>query len=385
MPRTLRDMSLPGMIRRAHDFNRQKELERRQDEKYSRESELDTLKHRDRVDELRDEQGARDVRRLSTVQGQPAQPGVEPAPVAGPGMDAGQTSQQPEQAPSGAEEEGAEAPGGQAAAPAELPKQIWLRTAEAEADYWRKRGRPERASKALIEAYKNQFAEAEARHNFEIQPQQQKIRDLNLTTEEIQADQKAVGVMRTAVQNQLVGAGVLWGLVKMGATREALQQFNSSRMLQEGVSAESIQVMKARGPDGQLVDVMVLLDKANEVLKDKNGKELIYPVPMLERMHRLATTTQMTVKKGESVYNVERGADGRTTATRIIGDDDPTEGRNTDTAWSQAINRHTDDAKAYVESALGLVKDPLGNILKPENLPLFERVMPRVTAALNEA
>jgi hypothetical protein len=261
------------------------------------------------VEAIEEERGAREVARrpLSAAEG--------PEQLAGPGMD---------------EAEGDTATGNSSApaAPAAPPPALWLRTAQAQRDYWASRGRPERASRAMIEAYKNSFAEEEARFQHEIQPQQERLRRLNLTAEELKSDAAAVQLSQAAELNQMHAAGKLWGLMKMGATREALDLFNASNVLQPGVKAASIKMMKARGPGGEEADVMVLLDQEGKPLKNKKGDDMIYPVVLLERMHQQATTSTLNLKAGESIVQVTKDpAAGTTRVVPLHTAPNPTEQR----------------------------------------------------------
>ena len=279
------------------------------------------------------------------------------------------------------------------AAPAGPPKVKWLAQAEAQRDYWTRKGRADRAQQVMVDAYKRAFSEDEARYKFETQPQEQKIRALNLGTEELKAHQGAQELQKTAINNQLMAAGKLWGLMQIGAAREALELFNASAMLQPGVKAVEAKVMKAKGPDGNIVDVMVLLDAQGAPVKDKNGQELIYPVSLLEGMRRLATTTTEKLTKGQSIYQITRDPSGKVTSTPIVtapdpdaGDKKKTSDLRTDKAWNEAINKARDDADRYLRNNLGVTSNPMsGKLNSPENLPIYERAMPRIERRLAEA
>lgn len=306
------------------------------------------LEHGDKVEGIHAERGAREAAREADTapaagsQGDPVQlggPEAESQPAtlgqadsAAPAGEAGPKRlgiAQDGEAGEGAEQAGDSASAGaSSAAPATAkparPKALWFRQAEAQRAYWEKQGRPERAAKATIEAYTRAFAEDEARFKFEIQPQEQKIRSMNLTAEELASDEKVRGLQQSSVMAKLSAAGKLWGLVKQGATADALRLFNNSELLQPGVKAESIRVMKATGPDGKVVDVMVLMDRNGEAVKDKEGNESIYPVSMLDRMHELATTSTVTLNKGQSMYRLKTDpATGATAATEVIRAPDP--------------------------------------------------------------
>jgi hypothetical protein len=57
----------------------------------------------------------------------------------------------------------------------------------------------------------------------------------------------------------------------------------------------------------------------------------------------------------------------------------------TDRAWSEAINKHRDDASRYLKDTLGLTPNAMGQVMNPNNSPLFERALPKVTAKLQQA
>lgn len=359
-----------------------------------REDEAAGLEHAKRTDDLQGDLGAREAAR-----GAAAEPGeltrlphegTAPIPER---MPDGGTQATPWVLPAAPTAAAADPASGEprtlrsseAAPPAPQTTALWLRQAEAQRDYWVKRGRPERATEVMKKAYTNAFAEDEARFKFDLEPRERDLRLLNLDAREMEADQKARGLRQSVIQNQLTAAGKLWGLMKIGATREALDLFNTSSMLQPGVKAESAKVMKAKDLNGQIVDVMVLFDGKGEVVKDKSGKELIYPTALLERMHKLATTSTATLKRGESLYQLQTDPGGSTTVTPVVSASDPEQTRATDSAWSTAINRNTDDASKYLKDTLGLSPNAMGQIMNPQNSPLFERALPKVTAKLQQA
>lgn len=205
-----------------------------------------------------------------------------------------------------------------AAAPAEPPKALWLRTAEAQRDYWLKQGRPERASKVVVDAYRAAVGENEARYKFEIQPQEDRVRKLNLTSEELKSNEQAAAVRAATTENSMQVAGKVWGLFKMGFHKEAIQMFNDSNILAPGQKAASMTIEKARDKQsGKMIDVSVMRDENGEVLSDKKGMALIAPTEGLEMLHKRATTSQVKLNQGQSLYQLSTNPDGTTTGTEV--------------------------------------------------------------------
>lgn len=336
-----RDLSrrLPAILDRVHARGRRRELEKREDEVYGhqkrereRQDEVRSLQHADQVEGIEEERGAREVARRLPRDGAEAPAGGEqPEQLGGPGMEEG--GEGTEAAPA-------------AQAPAQPPRQLWYRTAEAQKKFWEGRGRPDRASKVMVDAYKNAFTEEETRFQHEIQPQQHKIRELNLTAEEMNADATATQLKQAAELNQMHAAGKLWGLVKMGATQEAINLFNSSNVLQPGVKADSITVVKVKGEGDQTFDAMVMLDQEGKPIKNKKGQDMLFPVMLLDRMHEQSITSTATLKPGDSIVQIKK--DPTTGATRIT----PVHTAPPTAAQQQGADRNRETLRQHGRQAL---------------------------------
>lgn len=277
---------------------------------------------------------------------------------------------------------------GGAAAPAEQggeePPALWYRQAKAQADYWTKKGRPERAQKVLTDAINGQIAQMEARHKFEIQPRVEEVRRKGLTAEELQADQNLSGLRQKQVDLDTTNAGLMWGHVLAGNKKAAIDAFNASGVTAPGVRVSDI----GRSADGKMI---YLLDERGQVVKDKTGHQLVYPKQLLDNLWRKATTSLMTVKKGESIVSTRKQPGGGMTISPLYTAPDPAEARaagnasrTEDSQWATVINQARDDSHKYIKDVLGLTPNLLGQVMKPENQPIFERAQPIVEAELQK-
>jgi hypothetical protein len=95
--------------------------------------------------------------------------------------------------------------------------------------------------------------------------------------------------------------------------------------------------------------------------------------------------------KGESIYQTRKGPAGDLTVTPVITAPDPAERRAAATAatgddrrWAETLNAARDDSHRYIKDALGLTTNALGQVMKPENMPLFERAQPIVEQELQK-
>jgi hypothetical protein len=212
----------------------------------------------------------------------------------------------------------------------------------------------------MVDAYKMSAAEHEAQHQYEIVPRQQKLRDLNLSAEELKAHEGYQSLQQAATQNQLMAAGKVWGLFKLGANKEALDMFNTSGIMQPGVKASTAKVQKAKGPSGDVVDVLVMRDEKGNVVTDKNGQELIYPVAALDAIHRMSTSSDVKLNKGQSLYRITNDpASGGSTAKAIVTAPDPEadrraarEQRVADTGENTRTDRLHREARTAVKDQL---------------------------------
>lgn len=271
-----------------------------------------------------------------------------------------------------------------AGAEPEEPPALWLRQAKAQADYWKNKGRADRAQKVMTDAINAQIAQQEARFKFEILPRQEEARRKGLTAEEMQADQNLAGLRQRQIDLDTTNAGLMWGHVLAGNKKAALDAFNASGLTAAGVRVADI----GKSADGRMI---YLLDEQGQVAKDKSGKPLAYPKQLLDNLWRKATTSTITIKKGETIAQTRTGPAGGLEITPLFTSKDPAEDRaaaaassSEDARWATVINQARDDSHKYIKDALGLTANALGQVMKPENMPIFEKAQPIVERELQK-
>jgi hypothetical protein len=274
-------------------------------------------------------------------------------------------------------------PGGQPA-PEGPAKALWLQQAEAQRDYWTKRGRPDRASKVIQDAINGRIAEMEAVNKFETLPQIEAIRRKGLPAQELEADQKFRELKRKADEGDVAAGGLMWGHMLAGNKKAAIDSFNSSGLTLPGVQVADI----GQSADGTKI---YLLDKDGRIAKDKNGKDLVYPRQLLDNLWRQASSSTLKLGKGESIYQTRRDATGGLTAEPVITAPDPAEKRaaaaatsSDDARWATVLNQARSAGHRYLKDTLGLTPNALGQVMKPDNMPLFEKAQPIMEKALQD-
>lgn len=403
-----------------HLKQRRRIAEARQDETYDlerrgklRSDERSTIEHGDFTRNAADEAGARDVaRRAAQEAPAPAVPAapVAPAPrtlAAAPSEQNGLADAQPVPPAQGGDAEAgavpvrtlAAAPAADAGAPAAAPegpgKALWARTAEAQRDYWVKQGKPERAAKVMTDAINTAIAEREATHKYDTLPKIEALRAKGLDNQALESDQKFIDLRKKAAEGDVMTAGLMWGHVLNGNKKAAVDAFNASGVTLPGMQVADI----GQNADGTKI---MLLDKDGQVAKDKQGRPLVYPRQLLDNLWNQAQTSTVTLNKGQTVVRVQKGPGGAMEAKPIVTAPDP-EAENraarerrvadaaaasatarTDKAWGDAINKARDDSHRYLKDSLGLTANALGQVMNPDNAPLFERAQPIVEEKLQK-
>jgi len=354
---------------------RKKILEGREDEIYGRKTERADIEHKEFKRDIEEEAGAREAAAGKAVgaTGDPGQPvedtsGQPLRTLAAAGAPGGGTSEEAPAAPAGAPASGA----------------LWLQQAEAQRQYWIKKGRPDRAAKVMQDAINGAIAEREASYKFETLPQIDAIRKKGLSAQELEADQNFTALRRKAAESDAQVGALMWGHVLSGNKKAAIDAFNASSVTLPGVQVADI----GQSADGKTV---FLLDKTGAIAKDKQGRDLKYSRQLLDNMWRQTSSSTLKLGKGESLYQTRKGAAGELTAEPVITAPDPAERRAAATAatgddrrWAETLNAARDDSHRYIKDALGLTTNALGQVMKPENMPLFERAQPIVEQELQK-
>jgi len=352
---------------------RKKILQGREDVRYGRETERADIEHGEFKRGIEEEAGAREAAAGEAVSatGQPVQDtsGQPLRTLAAAGAPGGTSEEAAPTAPAGAPASGA----------------LWLQQAEAQRQYWIKKGRPDRAAKVMKEAIDGAIAEREATYKFETLPQIEAIRKKGLSAQELEADQKFNELRRKGAETDAQVGALMWGHVLSGNKKAAIDAFNASSVTLPGVQVVDI----GQSADGKTI---FLLDKTGAIAKDKQGRDLKYSRQLLDNMWRRASSSTLKLSKGESVYQTRTGPAGELTAEPVITAPDPAERRAATTAaagddkrWADVLNAARDDSHRYIKDALGLTPNVLGQVMKPDNMPLFERTQPIVEQELQKA
>lgn len=285
----------------------------------------------------------------------------------------------------GGGEAGATMPAAEAAQPAKA-KHFYI--AEKVADYHRSKGRNEDATKVLTKAYTDAIAENEARYNFELLPKVQKYREMGLDRDALKADKEYQQLQWDLYQTSVNNLGHIYGLLKTGNKADAIRAFNASGVVMPGVKVDDVRIVE--GKDG--APFVVALDKDGKPVNDKEGKALARPQAWFERVWNLAQQQTIKVGKGDRLIQATKQPDGTIKTTELVGAHDPEDARKArnddlarDKAWSEAINKSRDDAGKYLKDTLGLTANALGQVMNPDNQPVYERALPIVTEKLQAA
>lgn len=256
------------------------------------------------------------------------------------------------------------------------------------ADFHRQKGRHEDAQKVLTKAYADAIAENEARYNFELMPRMQKLRLLNLDADELKKNKDYQQLQWDIYQTTINNMGHIYGLMKTGNKPDAVRAFNASGVVMPGVQVADVRVEEGEGG----TPMVIAYDKEGNVAKGKDGEPLARPQAWFERVWKVSQQQTIKLGKGDRLIRTSPQEDGSLKTEEIISAKDPADARNErrdelalEKAWSEAINKHRDDSSRYLKDTLGLTPNALGQIMSPDNQPLFEKALPKVTEKLQAA
>lgn len=285
-------------------------------------------------------------------------------------------------------EEGAEIEDAGIVRPTKPAKAKPFYIAENVAEFLRSKGRNDEAQKVLTKTYLDAIAENEARYNFELMPRMQELRAKNLDAEALKSDRNFQQLQWEMYQTAVNNLGHMYGLLKTGNKADAIRAFNASGAVMPGVQVADIRV--EQGQDG--TPMVIAYDKEGRPVNGRDGQPVARPQAWFERVWTLSQQQTLKLGKGESIVNVTKQPDGTMKVEPAYTAPDPDAARRrdadalaTDKAWGEAINKNRDDAAKYLKDTLGLTPNALGQIMNPDNQPIFELALPKVTAKLQAA